>query len=81
MKIFDGSFLDGHVRCFDGHYCLLCILRNIKWDLLELTPMWMRTRWPLKKYFWQKEDIEAIKKEASRIAEVFGINNINEERG
>lgn len=30
--------------------------------LLRLIPSWLRTRWPLKRFYWQQEEIDASRK-------------------
>jgi len=34
----------------------------VRFDILEAVPRCLRTRWPLKRFYWQKEDIERIEK-------------------
>ena len=32
--------------------------------LLDLVPMWFRTRWPLRRFYWQAEDLAAARAKA-----------------
>jgi len=41
----------------------------IKYRILDLVPAWFRTRWPLRKFFWQTEEIEAAFKRAEEICD------------
>ncbi len=36
---------------------------------LDLVPRWFRFRWPLKRYYWQPQEIEESKREANRLRE------------
>lgn len=32
--------------------------------MLDLIPRWFRTRWPLKRFYWQQEELDAAEREA-----------------
>jgi hypothetical protein len=40
--------------------------------LFELVPMWFRTRWPLKRFYWQQEEIEEAKEKAKEVGHALG---------
>lgn len=41
--------------------------------LADRVPMWFRTRWPLKRFYWQKEELDAAQDRAKQMAELFGV--------
>ena len=50
-----------------GHDCESwreCFWHRIKWRLLESVPKALRTRWPLKRYYYQADELA----EAERLA-------------
>ena len=42
------------------------------WILDNLVPLWFRTRWPMNRYYWQKEDLERAARRAKEITEALG---------
>ena len=42
----------------------------MKLFLLELVPMFFRTRWPLKKYYWQVEELDAARQKAEEFSRI-----------
>lgn len=47
-------------------------LEDLREILLDCVPMWFRYRWPMKRFFWQPEQVDAIHEEAERIREQMG---------
>jgi hypothetical protein len=41
--------------------------------LFNLVPQWFRTRFPLKAFYWQKEEIEEMKRLGKEMAKTFGL--------
>ena len=35
--------------------------------LLDRVPIWFRRRWPLKRFYWQKAELEAAEVEGERL--------------
>lgn len=44
----------------------------MKYWFLNRVPYCFRTRWPLRRYYWQKEDLEAIAKRVLAFRHLFG---------
>jgi hypothetical protein len=40
--------------------------------LLELVPLFFRTRWPMKRFYYQKEDLERAEAWAKETCELLG---------
>ena len=44
-----------------------------KRHVLDLVPMWFRSRWPLRRFYWQAEELEEIKRGVREVrAQWFG---------
>jgi hypothetical protein len=41
----------------------------MKYFLLDLVPEFFRDKWPMKRFYWQEEQIERAKKRAKEISE------------
>lgn len=41
----------------------------MKYLLLDLAPIFFRTKWPMKRFYWQKEDIEQAEKKSRELME------------
>jgi len=39
------------------------------YKLMQLVPMFFRDKWPLKKYYWQKEELQKAENIAKRLSE------------
>lgn len=39
--------------------------------LLELVPLWLRSRWPLARFYWQPETLDKVKADAADLLEEF----------
>lgn len=45
--------------------------RDVLLRLLARAPMWTRTRWPLRRFYWQAEQIESIEREVAEMKAMF----------
>lgn len=35
--------------------------------ILDRVPMWLRTRWPMKRFYWQADEITNIERNAEKL--------------
>ncbi len=60
-------------------------MRLIDWLLfgrrvLDYVPSWLRHHGPLRRYYWQADEVEAVEAQAAEWANTFGINATPEEQ-
>ncbi len=45
---------------------------RLRW-MFDLVPMWFRTHGPLKRFYWQEDELREARKRAREVAESLGI--------
>lgn len=45
------------------------MIHNVVYWCLDQVPIWFRSRWPLRRFYWQAEDLEALVHDATSLAE------------
>lgn len=43
-------------------------MSEIRYAVLKLVPKWFRSRWPMKRYYWQPEDLREAARKASELS-------------